>query len=71
MLISKVISVIIRNLRATIFDMKTNVLQNFHIFISVPLKLNAFKLTCVLYIYIYMEMYIYIIVYYIYNYIQL
>ena len=53
------IGVIIRNLRASIFDMKTNVLQNFHIFISVPLKLNAFKLTCVLYIYIYGNIYLY------------
>ena len=27
-----------RNLRVTVFHMKTNVLQNFHICISVPLK---------------------------------
>ena len=35
-----------RNLHDTVFDMKINVLQDFHILISVPLKLNAFKLTC-------------------------
>ena len=37
------------NLCDTIFDMKTNVLQDFRIFISVPLELiNAFKLKCIL-----------------------
>ena len=32
-----------RNLRGTIFYMKTNVLQDFHICISVPLKENRKK----------------------------
>ena len=31
-------AVLMRNLRVTVFYMKTNVLQNFHICISAPLK---------------------------------
>ena len=34
-------SVIIRNLRYTIFYMKANILQDFHICRSVPLKMSA------------------------------
>ena len=36
--------VITRNLRDTIFSMKTNVLQDFHICISVPLRMSIFKI---------------------------
>ena len=39
--VSKVKVVIMHNLRGTIFYMKINVLQDFHIFISVPLKLHV------------------------------
>ena len=38
-----------RNLRDTIFYVKTNVLQNFYIYISVPLKSKTYDfLFCVL-----------------------
>ena len=38
----KVKGVIMRNLRDTIFYVKTNVLQNFYICISVPLKSKTY-----------------------------
>ena len=41
----KVEGVIMRNLRDTIFYMKTNVLQDFHIRISVPLNKIKLKFT--------------------------
>ena len=41
----KVEGVIMRNLRDTIFYMKTNVLQDFHICISVPLNKIKLKFT--------------------------
>ena len=44
----KVKGVIMRNLRGTIFYMKTNVLQDFHICISVPLKIMFSKILVVL-----------------------
>ena len=43
----KVKGVIMHTLRGTIFCMKTNVLQNFHICISVPLKPIYTELFCI------------------------
>ena len=40
----RVKGVIMRNLCETVFYIKTNVLQNFHICISVPLKQLKYKL---------------------------